>query len=157
MVLGYKLNNGHSHKSGGVCVKKAVEEPGRKKISGKLEANQIIGLWVFFPPLLLSNGASCSANYSFREPEENPTVQKQSLSLIRERNEVLQNVIGYSCCQIARQLPIRTFIDNMWIGTRVPWLLPMDTPLLRLTCLQMYEYTKWPTARGSLLAFAMCG
>lgn len=111
----------------------------------------------FFPPLLLSNGASRSANYSFTEPEENPAVQKQSLSLIRERNEVLQNVIGYSCCQIARQLPIRTFIDNMWISTRTRWLLPMDTPLLGLERLQMYEYTKWPTARGSLLAVAICG
>lgn len=84
-------------------------------------------------------------------------VQKQSLPLIRERNEVLQNVIGYSCCQIARQLPIRTYIDNMWIGTRTRGLLPMDTPLLGLARLQMYEYTKWPTARGSLLAFATCG
>lgn len=56
-------------------------------MSGELEANQIIGLLSpFFPPLLRSNGASCSANYSFREPEESPTVQKQSLSLIRERN-----------------------------------------------------------------------
>lgn len=107
--------------------------------------------------MLLSNGAFCSANYSFEEPEENPMVHKQSLSLIRERNEVLQNVIGYSCCQIARQLPITTFIDNMWIGTRTRRLLPMDTPLPEFVRLQICEYTKWPTARGSLLAVAICG
>ena len=97
------------------------------------------------------------ANYSFREPEEISMVQKQSMFLIRERNEVLQIVIGYSRCQIARQRPIRTFIDNMWIATRNCKLLPMDTPLLGLARLQMCEYTKWPTARGSLLAIAMCG
>lgn len=88
--------------------------------------------------------------------EENPTAPKQSLSLIRERN-VSQNVIGYSRCQIARQLPIRTFIDNMWISTRTRRLLPMDTPLLGLARLQIYECTKWPTARGGLLAVATCG
>lgn len=127
-----------------------MEEENKWQIGGKSNQRPLS----LFPPLLPSNGASCSANYSFREPEETPAVQKQSLSLIRERNEVLQNVIGYSCCQIARQLPIRTFIDNMWIGTRTRGLLPMDTPSLGLACLQMCEYTKWPTARRSLLAIA---
>ncbi len=132
---------------------RAREEENKWQIGGKSNHRPLS----LFPSTAAVQWCLYSANYSFREPEENPTVQKQSLSLIRERNEVLQNVIGYSCCQIARQLPIRTFIDNMWIGTRARRLLPMDTPLVGLTCLQMYKYTKWPTARGSLLAVAMCG
>lgn len=33
--------------------------------------------------------------------------------------------------------PIRTYIDNMWIGTRDRGRLPMETPLLGLARLQM--------------------
>lgn len=130
--------------------RRAREEENKWQIGGKSKS------LAFFPSRLLSSGATCSANYSFRDPEENPIVEKQSLSLIRERNEVLLNVIGHSCCQIVGQLHIRTFIDNMWIGTRTRWLLPVDWLLLGLACLKMFEYMEWLTARGSLLAISMC-
>lgn len=57
-MVGYGLNNGHSKRSGAVT----TEE---EKIRGKLEANQIIGPGV-----------------GKLHPRK-PTIQKQSLSLIR--------------------------------------------------------------------------
>lgn len=65
-------------------------------------------------------------------------------------------VIGDSCCQTARQLPVWTFIDNMWTPTRTGGLLPADTPLLELRRLPAYEYTRWLTASGGLLVSAAC-
>lgn len=124
-----------------VSAKKAEKKDNKNQIKS---SSSIIGL-LTTPPPRASNGASSQANYSFRKP----TVQKQSLSLIRERNEVLQNVIGLLCSQIARQLPIRTFIDNMWISTKTRRLSPMETPLLGLSSLPMCEDTKctiyWPS------------
>lgn len=109
-------------------LREQVEEAGREKNKWQIGGKSNHLPLSLFPFTVAVRWCLLFSQLHSESPKKNPAVQKQSLSLIRERNELLQNVIGYSCCQIAIQLPIRTFIDNMWIGTRTRTLLPTDTP-----------------------------